>query len=182
MNAKETVSKKLNEKMFVTYRETNKLGITPYIFGVPFSLGSIGMLVWSINMFLNGEIMGGLFILLIAVPPFALIAYFFGIFMIVEYIVFVKAIKNENYVLKRAICNKNSITKKNRYHDSSDLEDYSNLVFINEEGEYKVCRWGRFTNIVPDHTYLLVFLRSDKTIAFICDEENERVIPVNNIF
>ena len=182
MNEKETVSKKLKEKMLVTYRETNRLGITPYIFGVPFSLASIATLVLSVNLCLNGEILGGLIFLLTAVPIFALIAYFLGMAMIIEYIVCVKTIKNENYILKRAICIKNSTTQQNRYHDSLDLEDYSTLVFTNEEGEYKVSKWGRFANIVPDNTYLLVFLRSDKKIAFICDEENERVISVNNLF
>lgn len=181
MVAKESISKSLKEKILVTYKNSNKNGIEPYIFGVPFSLGSIGMLVLSVSMFLNADIVGGLIFLLIAAPLFALIAYFFGFSMIVTYNTCVKAIKNESYILKRAICNTNSTTKRYRYHDSDSEDDYSILTFINKDGEYKVNSWGRFTDIVPGKTYILVFFRPNQPIAFICDEESEKVTQVNTI-
>lgn len=171
------VTASLNKKMYNTYKKCNKLGIIPYIFGVPFSIGSIGFLIGSLDFLCNGEIFSGLMVLL-GTLVFLIIAYVFGFAMIVDYIICIKNIKKQNYKLEKAVCISNIVSEEERYHDSTITEFYSKLCFKNEIEVFSAEEWGRF-DVVPGNTYLLVFLRNKRIVTFMCNEENETVIFIN---
>lgn len=169
----------LKEDLLRTYRESHKPGFFPLLFGVPFSMGCIGFIIFAILKLINGEIVAGALLLLVGAPICGFVAYKLGWGMYASYIKTIAVIKQEKYIVVHAACTSKTISQRTRYHDSDDKELFGSLLFQSKTEKYFLEDWSAFKQIEPNMDYLLIFLSKNGKIDAIFSQDTKKIVYYN---
>lgn len=147
-----------------------------YLYGILGSLSVIGSIIIGIFTLTKWEFIAFGEYMLIAVPVFAILAWFFGIRPLRDQRRTAKALQAGRFRQVNALCRDIQVTEQSPCGTAK--EPFAKLTFADQEQEYTLEKWGQLPEISADTAYVLIFLEGSERIDMIYCPQQDKMLYI----